>query len=388
MGAARLGSNRHGYLSYSYDYQPGLLPGPDAEPGMWRYQRLLPRPDEPTSYRLPVGGTPLRAPDSLRRRLGLSSLWLKDETIGPSASNKDRATALVIDQGLRNGVRVISTASTGNAALSTAIGGAAAGLAVVIFVPADCAPAKVSLMAGLGAQVFRVVEGYRAAFELSRRAAVEFGWLDRCTGLNPLTVEAKKTVAFEIFEQLGGTGPDAVLLPVGDGVTLIGAAKGFRELVACGVLTRPPRLIGVQAAGCAPVVAQWQGRPAPAKWPGTVADGIEVPEPMLGDWTIDEVRCSGGDFVTVSDAEISGAVGLLADIGTAAEPAGATALAGLRRSVADGLVDPTGTLVALVTGADLPTTPVSAGRPGAVHLIRAELDAVAAALAGTGIVVS
>ncbi len=386
MGEARLGSNPYGHGTYSYDYHRRLLPGPDAGPGMWRYQGLLPRPDEPTAYPLPVGGTPLRAPGELRRRLGLPGLWLKDETTGPSASNKDRATALVIDEGLRTGVRVVATASTGNAALSTAIGGAAAGLAVVIFVPADCAPAKVELMAAMGAQVFRVIDGYRAAFELSRRAAAEFNWLDRCTGLNPLTVEAKKTVSFEIWEQLGGPAPDAMLLPVGDGVTLIGAAKGFRELVACGVLATPPRLIAVQAHGCAPLAARWHGTAAPADWPGTVAEGIEVPRPMLGDWTIDEVRWSGGDFVTVRDAEIHDAVALLADAaGVAAEPAGAAALAGLCRAAADGLVGPADTVVALVTGADLPTAPVTAGRPGAVHTIPADLDAVAAALAGTDI---
>jgi len=336
-----------------------------------------------------VGGTPLRAPWELRQRLELPGLWLKDETTGPSASNKDRATALVIDQGLRAGVGVVSTASTGNAAVSTAIGGAAAGMAVVIFVPADCAPAKVELMAAMGAYVFRVREGYRAAFELSRQAAGHLHWLDRCTGLNPLTIEAKKTASFEVWEQLSDRAPDAVILPVGDGVTLIGAAKGFRELVACGVLAKVPRIVAVQARGCAPLAAQWHGVPAPAQWPGTVADGIEVPRPMLGGWTIEEVRQAGGDFVTVSDAEILDAVDLLSDgAGIASEPAGAAAFAGLRRAITAGLVGPDETVVAWVTGADLPAAPVDGERPGAVFAISAGLDAVAAALADTPVAVS
>ncbi|MEV7327450.1 pyridoxal-phosphate dependent enzyme [Micromonospora sp. NPDC093244] len=386
MGEARLESVAHGHETYTYDYDQSLLPGPDSGTGMWRYRGLLPRPDVPTRYPLPVGGTPLRPARGLRRRLGLPGLWLKDETAGPSASNKDRATALVIDEGLRLGVGVVSTASTGNAALSTAIGGAAAGVAVVIFVPEDCAPAKVELMTAMGAYVFRVREGYRAAFELSRRAAAHFGWLDRCTGLNPLTIEAKKTASFEVWEQLGRRAPDAVVLPVGDGVTLIGAAKGFRELVACGVLATVPRIIAVQARDCAPLAARWHGAQEPARWPGTVADGIEVPEPMLGDWAIDEVRHAGGDFVTVSDAEILDAVALLSDVARLpTEPAGAAAVAGLCRASATGLVGPEETVVAWVTGADLPAVPVEAARPGAVFTISASLDAVAHALAGTSV---
>ena len=173
MGEGRLELGEHGNLMYMYEYDRSLLPGVESGAGMWRYQDLLPRPDVPTDYPLPVGGTPLRAPRELRQRLGLPGLWLKDETFGPSASNKDRATALVINRGLSVGIKAVSTASTGNAALSTAIGGAATGMAVVIFVPADCAPSKVELMVAMGAYVFRVTEGYRAAFDLSRRAAAE-----------------------------------------------------------------------------------------------------------------------------------------------------------------------------------------------------------------------
>lgn len=389
MGEGRLESGAHGHLTYTYEYDRWLLPGVGAAAGMWRYQGLLPRPDVPTGYPLPVGGTPLREPRELRQRLGLPQLWLKDETSGPSASNKDRATALVIDRGLRVGIGVVSTASTGNAALSTAIGGAAAGMAVVIFVPADCAPSKVDLMVAMGAYVFRVREGYRAAFDLSRRAAAEFNWLDRCTGVSPLTIEAKKTVSFEVWEQLGDRAPDVVALPVGDGATLIGAAKGFRELVACGALTRVPRIVAVQAEGCAPLAAQWHGTATPARWPGTVADGIEVPEPVVGDWALDEVRHATGDFVTVSDAEIVDAVELLAGAAQVdAEPAGAAAVAGLRRAAGTGLVRPGETVVAWVTGANLPSRPVTADRGGAAFTISADLDAVAAALAGTLVAVS
>ncbi|MGA8113723.1 MAG: pyridoxal-phosphate dependent enzyme, partial [Actinocatenispora sp.] len=265
MGEARLCRDRYGNSRYEYRYGPDLLPGPDdGSVDIWRYQALLPRPDVPARYPLTVGGTPLREPRQLRKTLGLPGLWLKDETTGPSASNKDRATALVLDEGLRTGVRTVTTASTGNAAIATAIGGAATGTAVVIFVPADCDPAKVEVMTRAGAHVFRVVEGYRAAFDLSCRAAGSLGWLDRNTGVNPRTIEGKKTVSFEVWEQLGRRAPDVMVVPVGDGPTLLGAAKGFRELVACGAIRRPPRIVAVQAEGCAPLAARWRGeRPDP-----------------------------------------------------------------------------------------------------------------------------
>ena len=133
---------------------------------------------------------------------GLPRLWIKDETRNPTASNKDRATALVIEDGLRRGLGTITTASTGNAAVSTAFGAAAAGLRAVIFVSTDCQPDKLALMTQAGAWVFQVPEGYAAAVDLSRAAARTFGWLDRNTGANPITLEAKKTVAFEVWEQL------------------------------------------------------------------------------------------------------------------------------------------------------------------------------------------
>src|SRR5690606_29793905 len=172
--------------------------------GMWRWLDFLPvKP--PVRYPLPVGGTPLLAPPVLREELGLD-LWLKDETRGPSASNKDRATALVIQHAL--GERAAS------------------------FVPSQVDPHKLALMRLAGATVVKVREGYAAAFRLSRQAAEAFGWHDRNTGVNPLTVEGKKTAAFEIWEQLGGTMPDVVVAPVGDGVTLAALDRGFRELAA------------------------------------------------------------------------------------------------------------------------------------------------------------
>jgi len=323
---------------------------------MWRYASLLPIEEGPIRFPAPVGGTPLWAPGRLREGVGCRQLWLKDETRGPTGSNKDRATALVLEHGLRIGATTVTAASTGNVAASLAVGAAAAGLRAVIFVPASVDQTKLTLMLLAGALVVKVAAGYEAAFRLSREAAVAFGWLDRNTGVNPLTIEAKKTIAFEIWEQLGREMPDTVVAPVGDGATLSALAKGFRELKACGVAGAVPRMIGVQAEGCQPLVRAWRtGEAVRPEEPRTIADGIAVGSPACGEVTLREVRGSGGALVSVSDRALMKAVAELGQAGVLAEPAAAAGFAGLRASLEGGLVAPEGRTVVLVTGTILKT---------------------------------
>ncbi|MET7345658.1 pyridoxal-phosphate dependent enzyme [Streptomyces sp. NPDC058369] len=361
-----VGSRRAGACELlEYRYGPQLLPdSPVHAPGMWRYSGLLPLEDGPIRYPLPVGGTPLIASPGLRRDLEMPRLWVKDETRGPSASNKDRATALVIETGLRTGADTITISSTGNAAVATAFGAAAAGLRSVIFVPQECNPGKIALMQAAGALVLRAAGGYPQAFRLSREGARRLGWLDRNTGVNPLTLEAKKTVALEIWEQLGRSRPDVVLVPVGDGPTLCGLAKGFRELLLCGAIDRVPRLIGVQAANCRPLVRAWLGEPADAQDHGpTIADGIAVTEPSIGPLALQDVRDSDGAYVAVTDEDLQRAVSVLArSAGVGSEPAGAACLAGLWKALELGHVERTETAVLLVTGREL----AHAAHPGAL----------------------
>lgn len=329
--------------------------GPDD--GMWRYRAHLPIGDGPIRYPLAVGGTPLIAPPGLRDGVGMPGLWLKDETRGPTGSNKDRATALVVEQAMRSGAGTVSCASTGNVAVSLAVGAAAAGLRSVVFVPATVDPARLTLMLMAGASVVKVEAGYAAAFELSRAEAERSGWVDRNTGVNPATVEAKKTVAFEIWEQLGRRVPDVAVVPVGDGPTIHAIAKGFAELRASGATTDIPRLIGVQAAGCQPLKAAWErDEPLRPVEPRTIADGIAVGDPISAGEVLDDIRDSGGSFVAVGDAELRAAMDqLLQRAGVIAEPAGAAATAGLHLALATGLVAPDETCVVLVTGTGLKT---------------------------------
>jgi threonine synthase len=355
VGAA-LGEVDGGRVEFHYAYGPDALPATSRGGfDMWRYRSLLPLEDAPITYPLWVGGTPLIAPPGLREEVDIANLWLKDETRGPTGSNKDRATALVLQHALNAGIATISCSSTGNTAVSLAVGAAAAGKQAVIFVPNDVMESKLGLMLAAGATVLKVNADYAATARLSRQAAAAFGWYDRNTGVNPLTVEAKKTVAFEVWEQLERDTPDVVIVPVGDGPTLNGIAKGFRELVECGAAGRIPRIVGVQAEGCQPIKLAWETNSRiKAVQPATVADGIAVGAPISGAMALRDVRQSGGGFVAVSDAEILGAVRMLAiRAGVLAEPAGAAALAAIERAAVEGLVGRDERVVVLVTGSAL-----------------------------------
>jgi threonine synthase len=370
------------WLQYDYASAP-LVRDPPEPFTMWRYRELLPVPDGPVRYPLPIGGTPLLPAPALRATVAVPHLWLKDETRNPSASNKDRATALVIEDGLHRSLGTITTASTGNAAIATAVGAAAAGIRAAIFVSTGCQPEKLALMAQAGAWVFRVPQGYAAAVDLSRAAARTFGWLDRNTGANPLTIEAKKTVAFEVWEQLGRSIPDVMIAPVGDGPTLVALDKGFGELVSCGLAPRQPRLIGVQAEHCQPLVRAWRGEPAtPADLDpaATAADGIAVLRPAIGDAVLASVRRTGGAMIAVTEDALLDAVGTLAArAGVGAEPAGAAGLAGLEAALRAGLIDRSETVVLLITGRETKAT----GRPPALDRVATveTLDDVERALA-------
>jgi threonine synthase len=341
-----------GRVEYEYDYSPDLIPAEGGALSLWRYRDLLPLPEGPVHYPLAIGGTPLHPVPGLRVSLGMPDLWIKDETRTPTGSNKDRATALVLEHAIRDDRPIVSCASTGNVAVSLAVGAAAARKQAVIFVPVNTSESKLTLMQLAGATVLKVRQGYDAAFKLSRQAAREFGWCDRNTGYNPLTLEAKKTVALEIWEQLGRRVPEVVVCPVGDGPTLSALAKGFRELVKCGFAGKMPRIIGVQAEGCQPVKRAWEtNAPIQPSDPNTLADGIAVEMPVSGASVLRDVRESGGAFVSVTDDTLIECINILASrAGLLAEPAGVAGFAGLRAALEAGYVDQQESMAVLMTG--------------------------------------
>ncbi len=326
------------------------------EGSMWRWRPLLPLASDAVVPPLPVGDTPLLPSPRLAAELGLGALWLKDEGRNPTASLKDRASAMVVARALETGRRVVSTASTGNAA--AALAGVSAPLQdidTIIFVPASAPEAKIAQLLVYGAQVLLVEASYDVAFELCFALSQEEGWYCRNTGINPFTTEGKKTVAFEIAAQLDWQLPDAVVVSVGDGSIISSLHKGFRELYQLGWTQAEPQLIGVQAAGSAALVhAAQQGIDAAAMQPQpaqTLADSISASLPRDRAKALRAVRETQGSWLCVPDEAILAAIPRLARAsGIFAEPAAAAALAGLEAAVAEGLLGAESSVVLLVTG--------------------------------------
>jgi len=319
----------------------------------------------------PAGGTPFSPAPRLGERLGWPRLWIKNDGLNPSGSLKDRASFLVVAEAARLNEKTIVAASTGNAASSLAAVCAAAGRRAVIFVPQSTPRAKLVQMLVCGARVIPVRGSYDDAFRLSLEYTMRRGGLNRNTAYHPLTIEGKKTAGLEIFAQNGLRVPDAILVPVGDGVIISGVYKAFHDLRAAGLSERLPRLIAVQAESSAAIhdyIVSGSFRSAPS--PVTIADSISVSVPSNPALARRAVRESGGFSLTVSDDRILEAQALLAGLaGIFAEPAAAAAAAALLTDEARERLDPGWQIVLLVTGHGLKDieTPLSRLRiPAAV----------------------
>jgi threonine synthase len=356
-GKVRYGCDSCGAnLDVAYDYaalkrrlKRGAWKGRPAD--VRRYRELLPLERE-AAMPLPVGGTPLLRPAALGKALGHGNLYLKDDTRLPSASFKDRATWVVLSRAREERARVVAAASTGNAGASLSCLAAALGQPSVIFIPRKAPKPKVAQLQVFGARVLAVDGTYDDAFDLCAEACRRFGWYNRNTGLNPLTREGKKTVSFEMFEQLGGRRPDRVYVPTGDGNILSGVWKGFKDLLELGWIDRLPRLIAVQAEGSNAIARAWR-RKAPAEKisASTAADSISVDLPRDAAGALRALEESGGDAVEVSDKAIFAAQDLLArTAGVFAEPSAAASVAGLAAHRRKKGVSPSEKVVCLVTG--------------------------------------
>ncbi len=368
----------------------------NPDPSLWRYLPLLPVPD-PGFRSTPlgaVGGTPLFSAPRLAARLGLRHLWLKDDSRNPTASFKDRASAVVVARALQIGAGTVVAASTGNAGAALAGMAAAVGLPAVILAPASAPPAKVAQLLMFGAKVILVEGTYDDAFDLALAASREFGWYCRNTGYNPFTVEGKKTAAFEICEQLTSISnphakrpisnlhwlaPNRLFVPVGDGNIISGIHKGFKDLLALGWIERMPKLMGVQAEGSAAVARAWAAgteaiTPVRAT---TLADSISVDLPRDGVRAVRAVRETGGAYLTVADEDILRAMKSLAsEAAVFSEPAAATAFAGLEKAVAAGQVGPDEQIVVLLTGSGLKDVGAALKAAGEAVRIEPRLEAL------------
>ncbi|MCD4686054.1 MAG: threonine synthase [Anaerolineae bacterium] len=348
---------------------------------LWRYRPLMPLVDDAIVPPLAVGGTPLYETPRLSADLGLAQTWVKDDGRNPTGSLKDRASALIVARAMAEGVEVVTTASTGNAAAALAGLAASVGLTAAIFVPASAPEAKIAQLLIYGAKVLLVQGNYDNAFDLAVEAAERYGWYNRNTGMNPYTIEGKKTVAFEIAEQLNWQMPDVVAVSVGDGNIISGVHKGFRDLFNLGWIDRVPRLLGVQAAGSAACYQVWKAGSDPATMEPinaqTVADSIAADLPRDRVKAVRAVRETGGAFVSVPDDAILDGIPKLARLtGVFAEPAAASVYAGVRAALDEGHIQSDERVVLLVTGNGLKDIKSAMRVAGAGYLIKPDIEEV------------
>ena len=366
-----------GMLDIQYDYAAiakevsHAVMANRTEQSMWRYMEYLPVLGKGQRPKLRVGWSPFYQADRLAKVLGLKTLYVKDDGVNPTASLKDRASAMAVVKAEEAGAEIIACSSTGNAASSLAGNAAAAGFPTYIFVPSRAPKGKVSQLMIFGAHVISVKSSYEDTFKLSQQAIEKYGWYNRNAAINPYLMEGKKTVALEIAEQLDWKMTDYVALSVGDGCTIAGVWKGFKDLYATGMIDRLPRLISVQAEGCCPLNrAIAENKPWEPMEENTLADSIAVGVPRNAGKALNAIRESNGVVVNVSDQEILDAAKLLGrTCGVFGEPAGVTGTAGVKKALELGLISPDSSVVSIVTGNGLKDTPnaiKAAGEPVAI----------------------
>lgn len=325
----------------------------NTEYSLWRYIDILPVDKRPDCLKLQVGWTPLYKAQRLEEELNLEFLYIKDDGRNPTASFKDRASAIGVSKAIELNRAVMCAASTGNAASSLSGFAACAGIPTYIFVPSSAPQAKITQLLIYGSNVILVDGTYDEAFDLCTLAAKEFGWYNRSCGINPYLVEGKKTVSFEIMEQLNWTVPDKIFMSVGDGCCISGAYKGFKEMLTLGLIDKLPKMIGVQAEGSNPVNRAFREGKNYFEYikPDTIADSISVGIPRNGLKALRALRESEGAVVDVKDTEIMEAMKVMArHTGVFGEPAGVTGFAGLRKMVGEGKIKNDEKIILIVTG--------------------------------------
>ncbi len=356
----------------------------------WKYFDLLPPTDERNIVSLGEGATPLLKAKRLAEKLGIKTLWLKDETRNPTGSFKDRGMSVSVSVAKEFGFKRLTTASSGNAAAALAAYAAKAGMEVYAFVIEQAGYGKIAQLLFYGARVFRVRGLGREdpTVKLMRMTYEKFGFFPSPSfgPFNPYQIEGPKTISYEIVEQMNWSLPDWVFVPVGAASLLTGVWKGFKDYLVLGLIDRLPRLFAVQSMGNPPFVRAFKERQDPFNirpWdhPHTIAWGLEDPYPWDGDAGIQALKESGGDAEEVEDELILKAMKYLAQYeGLFAEPSGAAGLAGLMRAIEDGRVDRSDEVVVLVTGHGLKDPDIVKETAGDAPVISADLEEFKAVL--------
>lgn len=325
---------------------------------MWRYRELLPAGNSQTPISLGEGDTPLVDAGRLASSLGLSRLWIKDESANPTGSFKARGLSAAVTMAKALGAESLAIPSAGNAGGALAAYAARAGLQAHIFMPRDVPPANRIECEALGAEVHLVDGLITDCGRLAAQGAGVNGWFDVATLKEPYRIEGKKTLGLELAEQLRWRLPDVIIYPTGGGTGLVGMWKAFDEMRQLGWIdSKKPRMVSVQAAGCAPVVRAFQqGEPRCGPWSPatTLAAGLRVPR-AIGDFLIlDILRQSGGTAVAVTDEEMLAEAGAMGrSQGLFVCPEGGATLAALKKLIRSGFVRPSDEVVLFNTGSGL-----------------------------------
>jgi threonine synthase len=338
----------------------------EARPaGIWRYLELLPVEAAPERG-LPVGSTPLQRAGPLADGLGVDRLWLKNDSLNPTLSFKDRVVAVAITRAIDFRFTTIACASTGNLAGAAAAAAARAGLPCYVFVPADIEEPKIRQARAFGARIVPVAGTYDQVNRLCVEVADELGWAFLNINLRPWYAEGSKTLAYEVAEQLGWRLPDVVVVPLASGSLYTKVATGFADLVKYALVEpRPVRFVGAQPEGCAPIAdafAAGRDRPVPVRTPQTIVKSLAIGDPADGVFALALARESGGSIEWVPDADTSAAVRSAATKeGLFTEAAGGCTLAAVGKARARGVIRDGDEVVALLTGNGLKTPEVTAG---------------------------
>jgi threonine synthase len=355
-----------------------------GHPSLWRYEALLPGGPEVDRVDLGAGFTPLRRADRLAERLGLRDLWIKDDSVNPSNSFKDRVVSVAATMARTFGFEALSCASTGNLANATGAHAAHVGMPAYVFVPEDLERAKILATEVYGAKVVAVRGDYDAVNRLCAEVADTLPWAFVNVNMRPFYAEGSKTLGFETAEQLGWRLPDHVVVPIASGALLTKIHRAFQELIAVGaVAERPYRVSGAQPEGCRPVAQAFRDGAddvTPMK-PNTVARSLAIGSPADGTFALQVARETGGAIEWCTEQEVLHGVRLLAETeGVFTETAGGVTIANLKRLVEQGTIRPEEEVVAYVTGNGYKTVEAFEGSVEPTYRVDPDLDAFLALL--------
>lgn len=356
---------------------------------VWRYHELLPINNKDSIVDLGAGYTILHRCTELADDLGVKTLYVKDDTVNPTNSFKDRPSCVAVSKALEFGAEAVGCPSTGNLGAAVAAHAAKAGLPCYIFIPADIELNKVLQATLYGAKIVAVDGTYDQANRLAAQAAEEYGWAFANINLRPYYVEGSKTLAFETCEQLGWRAPDSIVVPLGSGALLCAIDRGFSQFKELGLIEDTPvKLIGAQASGCAPISDAFKNGfedIEPIEHPDTIAKSLAIGDPGDGFYALKAIRRSGGVSESVSDNEILEAIKLLAEKeGIFAEPAGGVTIAVLKKLVEAGEVLPDEEVVCCVTGSGFKAADTFLEELSRPKVIEPSLEALSKVIGGTG----